>query len=225
MASVNDIKYVVFGVQFSRSFKLLDSWGEIADDILYKTEYFDSDFFTNISTQYTTERNLHNPMTGNFLALSSNSLVFKYYIPNGDNFEKEYEYFTERVNKYLVEKILTKYNLVIRRIGTVFACQFNNKELDEFSNKYFKNVIKGITDFRFAQKGPTTAGQLWHGVDDYINKIYTVGKMEGDEGNRGITYDFQLYFNPLMPDIRKNILHFMQESLMNFKKDIMGLNE
>ena len=141
MASVNDIKYVVFGVQFSRSFKLLDSWGEIADDILYKTEYFDSDFFTNISTQYTTERNLHNPMTGNFLALSSNSLVFKYYIPNGDNFEKEYEYFTERVNKYLVEKILTKYNLVIRRIGTVFACQFNNKELDEFSKKYDKMNI------------------------------------------------------------------------------------
>lgn len=222
MADLNDIKFVLFGVQFNRSFKLLDSWGEIADDILYNTEYFGSDFFTNISTQYTTERNLHNPETGNFLALSSNSLVFKYYIPENRDFIKEYNYFSERINKYLVVKILSEYNLVIRRIGVVFACELNDKELDDFSKKYFKDDIRGITDFRFAQRGPTCAGQLWHGINDYINKIYTVGKIEGENECKGITYDFQLYFNPLLPDIRKNTPNFLKEALGYFKKDIIG---
>lgn len=222
MAALQDIKYILFGVQFNRSFKLLDSWGEIADDILYKTEYFGSDFFTNISTQYTTERNLHNPETGNFLTLSSNSLVFKYYIPDKKDFQKEYTYFCERINKYLVEKILSKYNLVIRRIGVVFACGLGEDELEVFSKKYFKDDIYGITDFRFAQKGPANAGQLWRDVNDYINKIYTVGKVEGEDECKGVTYDFQLYFNPLLPDIRKNTPSFLKEALNSFRKDIMN---
>lgn len=224
MSSLQNIKYILFGVRFNHSFKLLDCWGEIADDILYKTEYFGSKFFPNISSQYTTERTLSNPNTGDFLSLSSSNIVFKYYIPENAVFEKEYEYFCTRINKYIVEKILSKYNLVIRRIGVVFACEFNSKEIETFSKKYFKDDIQGITDFRFAQKVPTNNGQLWYGVDDYINKIYTVGKIEGEEDSKGITYDFQLYFDPLLPDIRKNSPGFLKEAILSFEKDIMGMD-
>ena len=69
MAALSDIRYIVFGVQFNHSFKLLDYWGEIADDILYKSEYFGCEFFSNISTHYTTERSLNNPNTGKFMNL------------------------------------------------------------------------------------------------------------------------------------------------------------
>lgn len=222
MASLQDIKYILFGVRFNHSFKLLDCWGEIADDILYKTEYFGSDFFPNISSQYTTERTLSNPHTGDFLSLSSSNIVFKYYIHDKQAFEKEYDYFSARINEYIVKKILTKYNLVIRRIGTVFACELNDAEIDAFSKKYFKDDIRGITDFRFAQKAPTSRGQLWYGVDDYVNKIYTVGKIEGEDDCKGIVYDFQLYFDPLLPDIRRNSPGFLKEALSSFKKDIIG---
>ena len=55
------IKQLIFGVSFKHMFKLLDTWGEIADDILYHNKYFSTQLFTNISTQYTTERQLYNP--------------------------------------------------------------------------------------------------------------------------------------------------------------------
>lgn len=219
MATFSDMRYLLYGVQFNHSFKLLDYWGEIADDILYKSEYFGSTFFCNISTQYTTERSLYNPDTGNFLNLSSNNLIFKYYIPRNNIFKTEFDFFCERVNKYLVERILSKYNLVIKRIGMVYACELGEQEMQKFSAKYFKDNIQGITDFRFAQRGPTGSGKLWYGVDDYINKIYTVGLIE--ERFRGVTYDFQLYFDPLQQDIRKKNPVFLNKSLEYFTEDVV----
>lgn len=221
MATISDIRYVLFGVRFNHSFKLLDYWGEIADNLLYKSDYFNYNFFSNISTEYTTERSLYNPVTGNSLVLSSNNLVFKYYIPSEKKFEEEYNYFCERINKYLVPQILSKYNLVISRVGVVFACKLDDKDLEKFSEKYFKDDIQGITDFRFAQKEPTSSGKLWHGTDDYINKIYTVGKI-AEDGFTGITYDFQLYYTPLQSDIRKQCPVFMKKGYEYFKKDVLG---
>lgn len=222
MAALSDIRYIVFGVQFNHSFKLLDYWGEIADDILYKSEYFGCEFFSNISTHYTTERSLNNPNTGNFLNLSSNNLVFKYNLPSNKVFDSEYDYFCVRVNKYLVEKILSKYNLVIRRVGVVFACALDKNEMLKFARRYFKDDMQGITDFRFAQKEATSSGQLWHGTQDYINKIFTVGMIDDVEKFKGVTYDFQLYYEPLMPDIRKPCPVFLKKGLEYFKKDILG---
>lgn len=225
MVTLADIKYVLFGVQFNHSFKILDYWGGIADDILYKTEYFGSDFFSRISTQYTTERSLSNPITGDRLTLSANNLVFKYYIKDSKKFNEEYKYFCERINKYLVPKILTEYNLITRRIGCVFSCEMSTADLERFSAKYFKENLQGITDFRFAQKEATKQGQLWHGVDDYINKIYTVGKVDDNKEYKGVTYDFQLHYNPLQPDIRNLCPEFLNQSLLYFKRDIVNTEE
>ena len=221
MASLSDIKYVLFGVQFNHSFKLLDDWGKIADDIL-KSEYFGSDFFTNISMQYTTERELRNPNTGSALRLTANNLVFKYYIDLDSTFEKEYELFCNRINKYLVEKILSTNKLIVRRVGVVFACELEKEDIVKFAGQYFKDNIVGITDFRFAQKEPTSAGQLWRGTDDYINKIFTVGRIEDLEAFQGVTYDFQLYYKPIQADIRNKCSGFLKYGLEGFKKDILN---
>lgn len=225
MVSLSDIRYVLFGVQFNHSFKLLDYWGAIADQILYYNEYFNEDFFSRISTQYTTERSLSNPKTGNFLSLSSSNLVFKYYINDSKKFKSEYEYFCKRISEYLIPEILIKYNLITRRVGTVFACVMNSSDLERFSAKYFKEDIQGITDFRFAQKETTSSGQLWHGVNDYINKIYTVGKIDDEDDIKGLTYDFQLYYKPLQQDIRKRCPVFLNKSLDYFVKDIISNKE
>lgn len=225
MVSLKDIRYVLFGVQFNHSFKLLDYWGAIADEILYRNKYFDEKFFSRISTQYTTERSLSNPKTGNFLSLSSNNLVFKYYINDHKKFKDEYEYFCKRISEYLIPEVLIKYNLITRRVGTVFACEMRAPDLERFSAKYFKENIQGITDFRFAQKEVTSLGQLWYSVNDYINKIYTVGKIDDEEELKGLTYDFQLYYMPLQQDIRKKCPVFLEKSLDYFTRDIINNDE
>ena len=40
---------------------------------------------------------------------------------------------------------------------------------------------------------------------------------------RGVTYDFQLYYKPLMPDIRNSCPTFLKKGLEYFKKDVMGM--
>lgn len=221
MAGMTDIRGLIFGVQFSHSFQLLDHWGEIADNILYKSHCFNADFFSNISSQYTTERNLSNPITGNVLTLAAHTLIFKYYIPDGAVFKQEFDQFCSRC-KYLIERILSEYKLVIRRVGMVYVCELEDIEITKFAKKYFKDEISGITDFRFAQKEPTSNGQLWVGNNDYINKIYTVGLIDNDKKIKGVTYDFQLYYNPLQSDIRNRYLDFLKKSLEYFKKDIIN---
>ena len=37
---MKNIKQLTFGVSFNHMFKLLDYWGEIADDVLYNNKYF-----------------------------------------------------------------------------------------------------------------------------------------------------------------------------------------
>lgn len=221
MAKLSDVKGLIFGVQFSHSFQLLDHWGEIADNILYKSQCFDSTFFSNISSQYTTERNLSNPNTGNTLTLAAHTLIFKYYIPRDTTFKQEFDQFCNR-SKYLVENILSEYSLVVRRVGMVYVCELEDSEIEKFAKRYFKDEINGITDFRFAQKEPTLNGQLWVGNNDYINKIYTVGLIDTERRIKGVTYDFQLYYNPLQSDIRNKYLGFLNKSLEYFKKDIMN---
>lgn len=215
-----DIKYVVCGIAFNHSFSLLDNWGKIADDILYRSKHFSSEFFTNISTQYTTERTLQNPETGDFLRLSANNLIFKYYIK--DDFEKEYKEFCKKINEYLVPKILSEYALVIRRLGVVFAQELLQDDLNSFSKKYFRDEVEHITDFRFAQKELTNESRLWHGVEDYLNKVYTFGKIGDNKTFDGITYDFQVYFNPPRADVRDVSHTFLTEGLSSFKKDILN---
>ena len=148
-------------------------------------------------------------------------MIFKYYIQESKKFDEEYKLFCNRINKYLVPEILSEYNLVTRRVGCVFACEMNAEDLETFSSKYFKANLQGITDFRFAQKEVTKSGTLWYGIDDYINKIYTVGKIDDEKDYRGITYDFQLYYKPLQADIRKKCPEFLKQSLIYFKKDVI----
>jgi hypothetical protein len=110
MIKENDIVNIIYGVLFNNSFKLLDSWGQIADDILYNNKYFDYNYFPNISEQYTTERILHNPKTGDFIKLSSSGLVFKY--KTNSDFNKDYKEFGKKINEYLIPSILVEYDSI-----------------------------------------------------------------------------------------------------------------
>lgn len=155
-----NIKLLTFGVAFSRKFKILDSWGEIADNILYGNgnKYFSSEFFPKISSSYTIERRLYNDKKKHLFLLSSNNLIFTQEIEK--DFDPEYKLFKKRVEEYIVPKILSEYTLVTRRLGMVYFCECTDDEIKKFSSKYFNSSAQDIMDFRFSQKEPTGKGLL-----------------------------------------------------------------
>ena len=218
MNSKENIKYITCGIQFNHSFKILDYWGEIVDQLLYKSKYFNVDVFDNISSQYTTDRTLTNSKNGDYLKLTSNQLIFKSSI-NSD-FVQEFNTFKKRISEYLVPEILSKYNLVNRRIGLVICNRLNDEDLDKFTAKYFKPEINNITAFRFSKKELAKEALLWKATNNYINKIFTVGNVN-EEMELGVVYDFQLYFDPVQAEIRHKVNLFLDEALKNFRKDVI----
>ena len=55
---------------------------------------------------------------------------------------------------------------------------------------------------------------------DFINKIYNVGNL--GERVQGISYDYQLHFNPIREDVRDTISSFMIKANEAFSEDILG---
>lgn len=217
--SEKNIKELTFGVTFNNKFKLLDSWGEIADDILYKNKkYFSAEFFNNITAQYTTERRLFNSDLGHSLVLTANNLVFTQKIEN--NYDEEYALFKKRVTDYLIPSILTKYVLVVRRIGIVYVEELNDEGIKKFSSQYFLPSVQNVMDFRFSKKETTVKGRLLAENSDFINKIFTVGNI--GENFQGISYDYQRHFSPLREDIRNMIANFLSEADQDFSNDILS---
>ncbi len=218
MNDVSNVKQLTFGVAFNNKFKLLDSWGEIVDDILYKNKFFSSDFFSKISSQYTTERRLFNPEKQHFFVLTANNLVFTQSVENG--FEDDYAQFTKRVIEYIIPNILSQYSLVVRRLGMVYICEWNDEQIKSFATKFFNPSVKNIMDFRFSKKEATKKGSVWSGNGDFINKIFTVGNLSEDI--KGISYDYQAHFSPLRQDVRDVSGTFFSDSLSGFKADILN---
>lgn len=218
MMDKKEIKQLTFGVSFNHMFKLLDMWGEIADGILYKNKYFPESYFTNISTHYTTERNLINQEYGHTLVVTANNLVYTHIIVG--EYEKEYEAFRKRVVNYIVPEILSKRGLVVRRLGMVYATEFDKDSISKFGAKYFNPTVQGITDFRFSKKEAVGKSLALSGTSDFVNKIFTVGTFA--ENVQGITYDYQLHFSPLREDVRGTIGGFLEAAGKDFISDIMG---
>ena len=196
-------------------------WGEIADDILYHSKYFSSEFFTNISNQYTTERNLTNQKDGHRLIITPSNLVFTQNIIN--NYDVEYSEFKKRVENYIVPNILSSKGLVVRRLGMVYVSELDSTTIKQFASQYFRPEVKGVGDFRFSKKEATSSGLIFNGSDDFINKIYSVGSLE--DNIQGVSYDYQLHFSPKRQDVRDIIDRFITNANDSFKKDIITLLE
>ncbi len=55
---------------------------------------------------------------------------------------------------------------------------------------------------------------------DFINKIFSVGYI--GERVQGISYDYQLHFNPIRQDVRDTISNFMTMANTGFANDILS---
>ena len=214
------VKQIICGIMFNDSFSILDDWGKIADSLLCsvkKAPSFPPQYFSSISQQYTISRFLSNEKKGHRLELASNNLVYTHTVQS--NFEKEYKEFVSRVEKCLVPQIVEKYALIIRRIGMVYICEMDCDSISAFKQQYFAKAASEITDCRFAIRSTTPGGLAFSGIDNYINKIYTVGGV--GEGFQGISFDYQLYFQPSQPSISAKVDSFFEASKKSFFEEIL----
>jgi hypothetical protein len=211
-----NIKTLTFGVSFSHKFKLLDSWGEIADNILYHSKLFSPELFPRISANYTTERKLYNEEKQHYFVLTASSIVFNQEIES--NYSEEFHLFKERVNSYIVPKILSENQLLVDRLGMVYTCSLKNDEIKRFAGLYFKPDVDNIVDFRFSKRESCGKATVVSGNTDFINKIFTVGNVATDVC--GISYDYQLHFSPPHQDVRDTIDSFINDANKGFASDI-----
>ena len=154
---------------------------------------------------------------GHSLELTSNNLIYTHTIQN--DFESEYKEFISRVEKCLIPKIIDKYALITRRIGMVYICEMDNTSISSFKQQYFSKSSE-ITDCRFAIRTTTPEGLAFSGNDNYVNKIYTVGSI--DDAIQGISFDYQLYFQPPQPEITSKITSFFETSKKCFFEEIFN---
>lgn len=84
---------------------------------------------------------------------------------------------------------------------------------------YFAKAASEITDCRFAIRSTTPEGLAFSGIDNYINIIYTVGGV--GEGFQGISFDYQLYFQPPQPSISAKVDSFFEASKKSFFEEIL----
>lgn len=217
MASKKDITSITCGILYQPSFQVLDKWGTIVDGIISDTLYFGADFFPEISNQYTIDRSLFNSKAGNSIRLSQNNFIYTQSI--GENFDEDYRLFRERLLCFLIPLIFDSNKLIIKRLGIVFTCFPSVNDIRKFSSLYFKPEYKTVSDFRLSIKEPTKEGVLFAENCSYINKIITVGEME--KSKIGISYDYQLHFIPLMPDIRQcDTKGFLNSGYEKLGKDV-----
>jgi len=219
VVAMKDIKTIVFGALFNHSYRMLDNWGDIADNLLDNKKYFPGEFFPNITLQYTIERELSNP-NGTSIRLNASNLIFTQVVENDNDFDTEYKEFKRRIIEYIEPQIIRKYNLVTKRLGVVYSCELSTEKISKFAKKYFNPELKDVTDFRFSKKEPTKKGSIWANKNDYINKIYTVGS---SDDSKGINYDFQLHFDPPNPDVRDMVNTFIDSSLEGFNNDVISI--
>lgn len=210
------ITNITIGVLYKKSFRIMDRWGTIVDEILKEKPLFSPEYFPSISSHYTMQGQLSNPDEGHQLIITAENLIYRHVIQ--DDFDKEYEEFCNRITKYIIPKIIHRNNLDVMRLGVVYTYRLNEQEITKYISRFFKPEIKGITDFRFSRKEPTVTGGTISGKNDFINKIYTVGAV--DDGDLGITYDYQLFYNPPQECVDDKIGKFLSNSKNAFNRDI-----
>lgn len=224
MSNFNKITQIVCGIQFSNAFKMLDKWGEIADDILYSDasqKILGKEYFDNISNENGYQRQIFNSKTQNSFRLTHNSIIFTHNIVK--SFDAEYANVKSFVQKYIFPKLIQPNILVVNRIGIVFTKLLSDQEMDRFKGKVISPDLKDITDFRFAQKSSTIVGAISQDKNDFINKIYSLGGLQ--DSKKGIAYDFQYYFSPPNAQAEKITENLFKLATDSFQKDVLNLIE
>lgn len=213
------IKSFTIGIRFKEMYKLLDLWGSIADDIVNDKEFFKDNYFTNISQNYTIERNVNNPETGSYLKITARDIIFCHKVTG--NVEDEFTWFKKCILNFIIEKIIKVYNVnTFVRLGMVFNHELDDKEIyEKLISKSINKTIGAVNDIRFSVKSTLPEALVLKGKDDYINRIYTFAIEEGDKPI--VQLDYQYYMRPMIRDIKDcKVNVFLDNSKSSLEKSL-----
>ncbi len=206
MSLKNNIVELIFGIKYSKSFRIPNISGLIADDILYGDDSpFGTDVFQLVEKSGY-DLVLKDKNSNNQLRINQDNFILKVLVEENE-FNNKYNWIMNNVVKYYKD-LFVKYNIVkIQRVGIVFLHKFNTfNKVEEtvsfFTNKQVTNVNN--VNFTFSKKIATKEA-IFRKKDvlDYQNYIFTfIQKNNTFE----VSFDFQYYYDPLMPDIRECFL-------------------
>lgn len=198
--SIN-VKNIVFGIKYVRSFRVPDIAGEIVDDVLReKKSPFDDKYFPRVAQNEHGARVLYSDDHSDRFSIGRDDIVVSLTI---DDFEKA----TKKINRILeyIVHIITKYEIKrIQRFGVIFRYELKDKKaihkkIKELSGSQIADPNDLI--IRFSKKLRTLKGYAVRGKDDYRNSIYTFEISNSDESY--VDVDYQYYFGPIVEDVRE----------------------
>lgn len=216
---IEDIKkYLVgitVGIRFGPTFSIIDEFGDIADEILYKKDsFFNEKIFSRVNAN-PLEMILENENSGDNLIITSRELILTCNLNNSNitqdsklspniNSDALIE-LNKSFEKDVINAVMKEHNFVrISRIGYINKYIINVEGLpDKFINKTIGDTLEGITDInvRFSKKYPTMKGLTGKDAKDYHNVIFAIIK-KADKKELFISTDYQAYYDPSLESMR-----------------------
>lgn len=194
---------ITLGIRYSKSFRIPDIAGEIADRILYSPDSpFDADFFPQLQENSNREKTLHNPTTKDYLRINTDDIILGISLDN--NFESKFNFLKDEVVPFFKDKLFKEFGIKnIKRFGIVYDHIIPNyNQIGEAIKTLTKNNESSTenVNISFSKKYASEEALYRSGVNDYRNIIYTFS--EAAESVL-VRLDFQYYYDPLIEDLRE----------------------
>lgn len=215
-----EIKNIVLGIRFEKSFRALDISGAIIDEILRGVNSpFDANYFPSVQ-EINREKILFRHDTDFFIRLNIADFIFRFEITE-KGVEKQLDWLKSKVIKFFVNDIFKKYDIKkITRIGILYTISLKEFGKINIHQKISKLVEKDSNkintfDLKFTEKTPTEESITKKNINDYMNKIYVI--KQNEKKDLELTFDYQHYFIPAIEDIiDSNTKDFIDDSYNYF---------
>lgn len=219
------VKNIVLGIKYKKTFKIQDVSGQIIDHILNNNKSpFDSDFFPKILETRDRKKILKSKDESELRVTEEEIVIILN--TNEDNFEARTELIKNKVIDYYEKSLFTKFGIHnIARIGIMFEINILN---NNFINKKIKQIVgnKNVHDINlaFSEKFPTDSGLSQKDVFDYINTNYILKtKTIDNKSILSFQYDYQKIYKPFVTELRDcNIRHLFDLAIGGLEKNYEG---
>lgn len=224
--SRQDLRVLVVGIKYEKSFKLIDKMGEMFEIILHDAASpFGTAFFPGYDDLGFEEKILLGK-NGTYMKISSQEIVFRYVLNSKADIKKELDWFSKDAISFIVEQLINNYKIRdIMRIGLMFTHFMNSKNASaNMISKLTENKVQNADQFSlsFGKKDTAIEGWTKKQVDDYVNKITLFKQI--DNQLYDITLDYQYYFLPAIEKFNDwPINGLWRRSLEYLDKDFYGM--
>lgn len=194
---------ITVGIRYSKSFRIPDIAGEIADRILYSKESpFNAEFFPQIQENSNRERTLHNPETRDYLRINTDDIILGVSADNQP--DSKFDWLKDKVLPFYKEVLFREFEIKnIKRFGILYDHIIPAyKQINEAMSVLTKQNEASVenVNISFSKKYAAQEALYRSGVNDYKNIIYTFAEAKDAVLAR---LDYQYYYAPLIEDLRE----------------------